>query len=167
MRSAALLVTFAAVVVSAVAAASGGADMTGCAGAPGCRLTRTELLPGRTVRCVSPATTSIFTGGNTVRVVVVTPGAGGAGGACGAEALAAAATRCFGLATAGLAVSAVGCTGATLAGGVLSAGCSDSASVISSGAPGNQKSRLAHTTITNASSSRQRDPIISFRCFGS
>src|SRR5271165_5743080 len=140
MRSAALLVTFAAVVVSAVAAASGGADMTGCAGAPGCRLTRTELLPGRTVRCVSPATTSISTGGNTVRVVVVTPGAAGAGEACGAEALAADATWRLGFAaTTGLAVSAVGCTGATLAGGALSIGCSDSDSAVSSGAPGNQK----------------------------
>src|SRR5271168_5071320 len=52
---------------------------TGSAGVPGCRSTRTELPLLRTVRWLSPATTSISSGGSAVRLVTVTGEAGDCG----------------------------------------------------------------------------------------
>src|SRR5580704_10414169 len=87
-RSAALVVTFPALRVSA-----GAAWGTGCGGVPGCKSTRTELLPGRMVRWESPATTSTSSGGKTVRVAVATAGGEEMDGA---EVTAATTTGCFG-----------------------------------------------------------------------
>src|ERR1700684_2491841 len=70
--SAALLVTFAALATSLVV----GASDVGRGGEPGCKSTRTELLPGRITRCESPATTSTSSGGRTVRLVVAASGGG-------------------------------------------------------------------------------------------
>src|ERR1700721_2042224 len=70
--SAALLVTFAALSTSRMV----GASDVGRGGEPGCKSTRTELLPGRITRCVSPATTSTSSGGRTVRLVVAASGGG-------------------------------------------------------------------------------------------
>src|SRR5580693_9418389 len=155
-RSAAKVVTFPAVWVSA-----GAAWGTGCGGVPGCKSTRTELLPGRSVRWESPATTSTSSGGSAVRMVVT-----GATGSDGAGVWTAIATwffdPCFDLAAVtGLAATAEG-SGACLA-GTLSAGWSDSAS----GASGNQKSRSCQSTTPSANRSRQSDPTINLRCLGS
>ncbi len=137
-------------------------------GVPGCKSTRTELLPGRIVRCVSPATTSTSSGGKTVRALMVTGGGSGRSCAEGAIALASTVTRCFrlgcGLAANGdFATGAGGCTGTALATGELSIGSSNSASCSS----GNQKSRLRQRTMPSATKSRQRDANINLRCFGS
>ena len=169
--SAASWVTLAAVSLSAVTAGSATAGpltvgvVTSCDGAPGCKSTRTELLPGRMVRRLSPATTSTSNGGNTVRVVTT----GGGGGTGTSEAFAAAAAaRCLVFAATACFAFAVGaCTGAILFAGEFSTGCSDSASCASSCEAGNQKSLLRQSTMPKASSSRHRDPTINLRCLGS
>src|SRR5580692_6210639 len=58
----------------------------GCGRVPGCKSTRTELLPGCTTRWESPATTSTCNGGRTVRLATTTVpfGAVEAGGCVGA-----------------------------------------------------------------------------------
>src|ERR1700678_4175988 len=61
----------------------------GCGRVPGCKSTRTELLPGCTTRWESPATTSTCNGGRTVRLATtpapsVPSGGVEAGGCVGA-----------------------------------------------------------------------------------
>src|SRR5579872_817810 len=77
MRSAALLVTLAALSLS-------GISTVACAGRAGCRSTCSALFAGWIRRRVPPATTSTFSGGRTVRLVTVIPdpssGAGAEGG---------------------------------------------------------------------------------------
>src|SRR5579863_6321166 len=125
-RSAALLVTFAA--LSAPSAR---------AGVPGCKSTRSELLPGRIVRWVSPATTSTSSGGSTVLVVVAAKGADSDAVALSAAGFTVAVVRCLDFAGEEVAFAEAGAGAGRVVAGVPAAGWSYSASSVS----GNQKSR--------------------------
>ena len=163
-RSAALLGTFAAISASLVASTS----VAGCGGVPGWRSTRTEVLPGRIVRRVSPATTSTSRGGKTVRVVATagstTVCEAGVSVARAASLSVLSRALCLNFAArAGLATIAGSDDGAAMAAGELSNNGSDSASWVS----GNQKSRSCQSTMPRARRRRQSDPSISPRCLGS
>ncbi len=112
------MVSFAAVSIFLAALGS----LTACADVPGCKSTRTELLPGRMVRWESPATTSTSSGGSAVRMVVT--GATG-GDVTGRESAQLLATWCFGSVlrpcwrVTGFAATAEGSRGAFLGGNAL------------------------------------------------
>src|SRR5579864_4204447 len=130
--------------------------------------TFTALLPGRSVLCVSPVTTSTLRGGTAVRLVATTAGAvATAGLAAGwVEALV---ETCFfaGAAGAGLIVVETDLAGedGAAVGAVAGSVIEDSASMASSGP--NQNSRSLTTTRVSATSRRTRASISRRGCLRS
>ena len=129
------------------------------------RSTCTALLPGRTVRWASPATTSTSSGGRTV-LVVVTAGLGLGGSMLAGRSRRTASCKGVFLFGAGAELSAAGAWAADPIGGVACAFGGNKGRASASCVSGNQKSRSRYRTNTRDIRSNASATSIRRRCRG-